>query len=193
MFRAKTVENFISAEEAAEIIDFVKAIEPWENGGTDFWDNRSLNAINIYMHRDKEMGEKLYNIRQRLGEEIKRLYDLPAVYPDLFQVVRWFPGMEQPPHSDDMTDAYEHEKHLTSWFNHREFGAIIYLNDDYSGGHTYYPNHNFDIKPEVGKLAVHPGDPEHLHGVTKIDGSVRYTLASFWTQDEEYFDKWIIQ
>jgi hypothetical protein len=192
MFNAKTVQNFITAEEASTIIDFVKSIEPWENGGSDFWNNRSLNAINIYRDMSPEIGKILYDIRQKLGEEIKSLYGLPEVYPDLFQVVRWFPGMEQSPHADDMTDAMEHEKHLVEWFSHREYGAIIYLNDNYSGGHTYYPNQGFDIAPEVGKLAVHPGDPEHLHGVTKIEGNVRYTLASFWTRDKEYFDGWII-
>jgi hypothetical protein len=192
MFNAKTVQNFITAEEASTIIDFVKSIEPWEDGGSDFWNNRSLNAINIYRDMSPEIGKILYDIRQKLGEEIKSLYGLPEVYPDLFQVVRWFPGMEQSPHADDMTDAMEHEKHLVEWFSHREYGAIIYLNDNYSGGHTYYPNQGFDIAPEVGKLAVHPGDPEHLHGVTKIEGNVRYTLASFWTRDKEYFDGWII-
>jgi hypothetical protein len=192
MFNAKTVQNFITAEEANTIIDFVKSIEPWEDGGSDFWNNRSLNAINIYRDMSPEIGKILYDIRQKLGEEIKNLYGLSEVYPDLFQVVRWFPGMEQSPHADDMTDAMEHEKHLVEWFSHREYGAIIYLNDNYSGGHTYYPNQGFDIAPEVGKLAVHPGDPEHLHGVTKIEGNVRYTLASFWTRDKEYFDGWII-
>jgi hypothetical protein len=91
-----------------------------------------------------------------------------------------------------MTNAHEDHKESLEWFNHREYGAIIYLNDNYSGGHTYYPNHNFDIAPAVGKLAIHPGDPEHLHGVSKIEDGVRYTLASFWTQDEKYFDGWVL-
>jgi hypothetical protein len=36
------------------------------------------------------------------------------------------------------------------------------------------------ITPEMGKLAVHPGDVDHLHGVTKIEENVRYTIAFFW-------------
>lgn len=192
MFKAKTVDNIVSQEEAKAIIDFVKDIEPWEHGGADFWNNRSLNAIMIYQNRSKEIGKLLYDIRARVGEEIKKLYEVPEIYPDLFQVVRWFPGMEQPPHADDMTDIGEDEKHLVEWFNHREFGAIVYLNDNYDGGHTFYPNHNFKIVPKVGTLALHPGDPEHLHGVTKVENEMRYTLASFWTQDKEYFDGWVL-
>lgn len=192
MFDAKTVENFVGQEEIDKILALVKTIEPWENGGSDFWDNRSLNAINIYLNNDKEVGKILYDIRQRLGIEIQKLYGVEQVYPDLFQVVRWFPGMHQPPHADDMTDAADERKAEVEWFNHRHYGAIIYLNDDYTGGQTFYPNHDVAITPKAGMLAVHPGDPNHLHGVTEIGGTIRYTLASFWTRDIEFFDGWVI-
>ena len=190
MFNAKTIDNFISIEESNKILEFVKGIETWEKSESDFWDNRSLNAITIYNEYSKEIGEMLYEIRQRVANAIKDSYNLLDIYPDLFQVIRWFPGQEQAPHADDMTNSPDKE-HM-QWFNHREYGAIVYLNDNYSGGHTYYPNHNFDISPAVGKLAIHPGDPEHLHGVSKIEDGVRYTLASFWTQDSQYFDEWIL-
>ena len=190
MFNAKEIDNFISIEESNKILEFVKGIEPWEQGGSEFWNNRSLNAITIYNEYSKEIGEMLYEIRQRVANQIKDSYNLSEIYPDLFQVIRWFPGMEQAPHCDDMTNSPDKES--LEWFNHREYGAIVYLNDDYSGGHTYYPNNNFDISPAVGKLAIHPGDPEHLHGVSKVEDGMRYTLASFWTQDSQYFDGWEI-
>ena len=37
---------------------------------------------------------------------------------------------------------------------------------------------------------MHPGDPEHLHGVTKIEGGMRYTIASFWTYEKERSHDW---
>jgi hypothetical protein len=190
MFNAKEIDNLISNEEASKIVEFVKGIEPWEQGGSDFWDNRSLNAIHIYNEHSKEIGELLYDIRQRVANAIKDSYNLSEIYPDLFQVIRWFPGMEQAPHADDMTNSPDHDQEHMQWFKHREYGAIIYLNDNYSGGNTYYPEHNFAISPQVGKLAIHPGDPEHLHGVSRVEDGVRYTLASFWTQDSQFFDGW---
>jgi hypothetical protein len=194
MFNAKTVNGFLTPEESKQIIDFVKEIDVWESGGGDgFWDNRCLNAITIYNRYSKEMGKTLYDVRERVREEIKKLYGLDEVYPDIFQVVRWFPGMEQTPHSDDMVYAKDQiSEELLKEFSYREFGSIVYLNDNYSGGHTYYPNYNFDIKPEAGKLAVHPGDPEHLHGVSKIEGTTRYTLAAFWSRNKDYFDDWVL-
>jgi hypothetical protein len=191
MLNIKTIENFLSKEEIYSIVTFAKNVDQWENaGGNGFWDNRSLNAINIYNNYDKDLGEKLYNIREKIKKSIIKEYKLDVdVYPDLFQIVRWFPGQEQSPHADDMTNI---DDDSLGWFKHRHFGSIIYLNDDYTGGHTYYPEHDIDIVPKSGMLAIHPGDPEHLHGVTRIENSIRYTIASFWTLDKEYFDGWTI-
>lgn len=191
MLNIKTVENFLSKEEVESILTFAKSIDQWENaGGNGFWDNRSLNAINIYNNYDKVLGKSLYNIREKIKNTIINEYKLDVeVYPDLFQIVRWFPGQEQSPHADDMTNI---DDDGLDWFKHRHFGSIIYLNDDYIGGHTYYPDHKLYISPKSGMLAIHPGDPEHLHGVTKIEDEIRYTIASFWTLDKEYFDGWTI-
>jgi hypothetical protein len=187
MFNAKTIDNVVSKDEVNYILNIVKNVEPWDNGGGEYWDNRVLNAMTIYKNVDQVLGQLLYDIRVRVQKHIESLYSEEVIYPDLFQVVRWFPGMEQPPHIDDMTDAPDHD-----WFHHRNYGAIIYLNDDYSGGETYYPQHDISIKPKSGMLAIHPGDNTHYHGVSKVSDGIRYTLASFWTRDKEYFDNWII-
>lgn len=191
MHRVKTYENFLSTDEINYLLNFAKSIDKWESGGgMGFWDNRSLNAITIYNQYSKEVGQFLYDLRNRVSDAIKEMYVLgDQVYPDLFQIVRWFPGQEQPPHADDMTNSSQEG---LDWYHHRHFGSVIYLNNDYSGGHTYYPQYNLDIKPIPGTLAVHPGDTDHMHGVTKIENSIRYTIASFWTFDKEYFDGWTI-
>jgi hypothetical protein len=190
MFKAITVENFLTKEETSSILDFAKTIKEWESGGSDFWDDRSLNAITIYNNVDKEIGLLLYNIREKVGKQIQESFHPDRkVYPDLFQIVRWFPGQEQHPHADDMTNG---DEEAAKMFQHRHYGSIIYLNNDYEGGETYYPNYNVSITPQPGMLAVHPGDPDHLHGVTEIKNNIRYTLASFWSLDSQKYDGWTI-
>lgn len=189
MFNAKIIKDFISKEEAEEIVYIAKTIDPWENSVSSFWDNRVLNASTIHRNYNNTLGEYLYGLRTKIGEAIQEQYGIDEpVYPDLLQICRWFPGMEQQPHADDMSNV----EGADPWHRHREFGAIIYLNDDYTGGHTYYPQHDIEIVPEVGTLAIHPGDPSHLHGVTKMDGNIRYTIASFWSRDEKFLDRWNI-
>lgn len=185
MFNAKTVDSIVSKEECDYLIKVVKDVEPWQTGGSEFWTNRTLNAEYIYKNIDKDAGILLYSIKERTKNSILKLYDEKEIYSDLFQIVRWFPETEQPPHADDMTDSEGND-----WFHHRHYGAILYLNDDYEGGHTFYPQHNFEVIPKSGTLAIHPGDPDHLHGVTKIKKIKRYTIASFWTKEKEYADGW---
>ena len=187
-FKAKVIRNFLSPEECNKIVNLISSIPEWERDAeVSFWDNRALADKNIYDNYSKEVGLLIYDIRNRIGDVIKALYGLPEIYPDHMSASRWWPGLHQEPHADDMTDVDEPD---VEWFSHRHFGAVIYLNTDYLGGHTYYPNQGFEIVPEVGALAIHPGDPNHLHGVTKVDGSVRYTLSSFWTKDKEFFHNW---
>lgn len=189
MFNAQTVPNLVTPEEAERIINLVKDIEPWEHPGDFLWSNRIINARTIYEKYDKEIGLLLYDIRNRVGKAVKEAYGLKEAYPDLFQVTRWFPGHEEKPHADDLTNS-PHD--YDSWAKYKEFGTIVYLNSNYEGGRTYYPNQGIEIIPEVGKLAMHPGDPEHLHGVTEVKENMRYTLVSFWTQNVKYFDGWVI-
>lgn len=179
MFNAKIIENFISKEDAENIIDVAIRSNLWESGGSEFWDNRVINYQKM-LSFDKYIAEIILDANIRCGQKIKEEFSLNIpVYSDTLQIIRWFSGMEQPPHADDMSNTD------VKGFDHRAFGSIIYLNDNYDGGHTYYPNHNFDITPKTGSLAVHPGDAEHLHGVTKIENGMRYTIASFWTFNKE--------
>lgn len=184
MFNAKTKEKFISQNEVNYVIDKVSKADCWERSSSDFWDSRVMNIRTSYSI-DKELGEFLKATAFCIKDFIQKEYMLlDEVYPDVMTINRWFPGMEQPPHADDMTNTE------VKGLEGRVFGSIIYLNTDYEGGKTYYPDYKIEITPEVGKLAVHPGNIEHLHGVTKIEGNIRYTISSFWVYDEERSIDW---
>ena len=59
----------------------------------------------------------------------------------MWGVVRWPVGTFMKPHVDD-----------NNVHNPDVFAAMLYLNDDFVGGHTLFEQ--YDIKPEVGKLIV---------------------------------------
>lgn len=183
MFNAVIKDNFLSNEDAQYLIDTAIASELWENAGHEFWNNRIVNYYSMLTY-DKKAAEIMLDANIRCGNIIRNNYAIPEVYSDTLQIVRWFPGMEQPPHADDMTNT-----DITG-LEHRAFGSIIYLNDNYGGGKTHYPNFDISITPKAGTLAVHPGDPEHLHGVTKIEDGMRYTIASFWTLNKYKGQDW---
>lgn len=177
-FNAKEFPNFLSQEEILKILDFAKMTKRWNIGGHPFWTGRVINASDIF-YENHDIAKLLFNIKERIVEKIKIAYGINEIYPDLLQITRWFDGMEQPPHSDDMMNTDYHENH-----QHRSYGVVIYLNNDFDGGKTFYPQHNIEIYPEPGKMAVHPATIDHMHGVTKIEGGTRYTLTTFLTFDK---------
>jgi prolyl 4-hydroxylase len=185
MFNAHVIEDFISKEDCEYLVKTAILSNLWESGGSEFWDNRVINYDKMRQF-DRNATVIMLDANIRCGQKLKELYDLEEVYSDTLQIIRWFPGMSQPPHADDMSNTD------IEGFDHRAFGSIIYLNDAYEGGHTYYPNFDYEVTPKAGALAVHPGDPEHLHGVTEIKDGMRYTIASFWTKQKGLGHEWKI-
>jgi hypothetical protein len=177
MFRAKTFDLVLTKDECKYLVDFATNSNLWESGGTKFWEARVINYSRV-IATDKYAASLLLKANSSCAKLICETYNEKEIYSDTLQLVRWFPGMSQPPHADDMTNTD------MVGYDHRHYGSILYLNDDYSGGNTYYPEHDIKISPVAGTLAIHPGDPEHLHGVTEIFGNMRYTIASFWTREQ---------
>lgn len=176
---AKEFIGFLTQEENESILNFAKNNSLWKPRGDGFWDGRTLNTFEIFFE-DEQVGRMLYDIKDRILKTIKKSYKITdEIYCDLLQVTRWFSGMEQPPHSDNMQGT-EH----ASVHQHRSYGVVIYLNNDFEGGETFYPQHNFQIMPEPKKMAVHPASTDHMHGVTKIAGNTRYTITTFITFDK---------
>jgi hypothetical protein len=176
---AKEFSNFLTKKETEDILSFAKITDLWSRIPEPFWDNRVVATHSIYL-KNPELGKTLDIIKHRIIDTVQNSYDLnQKLYADLLTITRWFPGMEQAPHSDNMENTNDHETH-----KHREYGVVIYLNNDFSGGKTFYPQYNFEIVPEPGKMAIHPASTDHMHGVTKIENGVRYTLTSFLTFDK---------
>ena len=89
----------------------------------------------------------------------------PDIVLDYVGVVRWPPGTFMKPHFDK-NDIHGPDV----------FAAMLYLNDDFGGGHTLFEQ--YDIKPEVGKLVIF-SNSQLLHHVSKVEEGERFVL-SFW-------------
>ena len=175
MFNAKTQDKFLSKEEVKQFLDVLQDTDAWEESKVEFWDNRVISFNNIKSKFGPELEALSLDILTRIKDFIVKEYNLDKnITTNATSICRWFPGMEQPPHADDMTNTD------TKGYEDNLFGCIIYLNEDYTGGRTYYPDYGIEITPESGKLAVHPGDTKHIHGVSKIEGNIRYTISCFW-------------
>jgi predicted 2-oxoglutarate/Fe(II)-dependent dioxygenase YbiX len=101
------------------------------------------------------------------------------VYPDTTQLVRWHEGLELTPHVDNL-----HPDGSANGTPHRSHSFIIYLNDDYDGGETFFPGYGVRLQPKAGALLLFGAGLDYVHGVTKITKGLRYTCAGWFTHDK---------
>ncbi len=85
---------------------------------------------------------------------------------DTCQIVKWPVGSYMDPHKDYKGDV---------------FAALIYLNDDYSGGETCFENTK--VIPETGKLVIFSNN-DLIHSVNMVKENARYTLALWFRKND---------
>lgn len=157
--------NFLAAAEISALLDIAKT-GTYRPTDDQFWNGRVMSIIGMPGTR----GELGATIMDRTRQHIINTYATPNVYCDTIDVVKWPDGLSQQPHHDGLP-GYEYRTH----------GAIIYLNNNFMGGELFYPKLGIRVAPQPGTLVIHPGAELYLHGVHKIRGETRYTVASFWS------------
>lgn len=147
-------ENFLNANECDYLIDFYKN----EIDCSFFYEANKTNPLNVL----ESNNYVLDNILDRIKKVVYLFYK--NLQLDTAQIVRWPVGSSMDTHRDPPRDV---------------LASLVYLNDNYQGGETYFQN--VIVSPKKGNLIVF-SNHEHLHGVNKIIANERYTLATWFTK-----------
>ena len=111
----------------------------------------------LYTKRFKNITDRVESLCVELNSQIKL---------NVHHITMWPQGSYMDPHTDPSDDV---------------FAALIYLNDDYSGGETCFEQ--FKITPETGKLLVF-SNSEMLHWVSEVKDATRYTLSMWFIKSQ---------
>ncbi|HEV7377822.1 MAG TPA: 2OG-Fe(II) oxygenase [Pyrinomonadaceae bacterium] len=82
--------------------------------------------------------------------------------------VRYCPGNYYTPHSD--TGLHRNDRYFT---------VVCYLNDDFEGGQTSFPQLYYRITPRCGKAVIFPAT--YLHCAEPVTSGEKYILVSWLT------------
>lgn len=88
---------------------------------------------------------------------------------------------------DDLRDetfiaryTLDKQPHLSLHHDASVMTMVLKLNDDFTGGGTWFPKYRVLSNPsKVGVATLHPGQVTHLHGARPIDSGRRYVAVSF--------------
>jgi hypothetical protein len=167
-------DNFVSQQDCNKILQWFKSQSKEEYNNESFFNSRTIpyNKVTdpwvkwrMGLFRFDTTFQAITTYQQRL-------------YPEYTDLVYWPIGKSMDVHSD----AY-HPDGSPGKYPHRKVSGVLYLNDDYQGGSTYFPRQNIKITPKTGKLILFPSDLEYAHGVTPAQGAERYTMPIWFTDD----------
>ncbi|MEJ0020777.1 MAG: DUF6065 family protein [Acetobacteraceae bacterium] len=152
--------------------------------GNTFFDNRFLWFTQIPV-AERTCRMIMQTARTAIREKIRRFHgEAQPLYSDTIQLVRWGPDQAMRPHADQANP--DGTRHATP---HRDYAAIVYLNDNYTGGHLYFPTQGIAIRPRAGLLVAFSGGLSHMHGVTELTEGIRYTMPGWYTREPARQDR----
>ena len=107
-------------------------------------------------------------------------------------VLNYQPGEEYKPHFDAFLPNDPGASQLLAMGGQRIKTVLVYLNDDFVGGATDFPNRSLRVEPEVGKLLVMEnceadGSPSQvgLHAGLAVTEGEKW-LASMWLRERTF-------
>lgn len=183
-------KNFISKEEAESIIKFFELPgQPWEPIAFYKSEGAAFQNDDPRLVQFGLPSTYFAEIRKKFQDAVEKTFGI-EVKANSSHGQKWLVDAFAVPHSDN-----SEMDGTPNAFQINKFVAILYLNDDYTGGELYFPDHNIDIFPDCCELVVFPGGHENIHGVRVMKSGTRYTMVSFWdyadaNYDDETTEKW---
>lgn len=85
------------------------------------------------------------------------------------------------PHSDTSADyAYGMPEPADQLATRNTVSCVVYLNDNYTGGHHYFNYLDIDYVPHVGDVLMFPSNYVAAHEVTPIESGSRYSYLGWY-------------
>jgi hypothetical protein len=165
----------VPATVADEVVAFADSIPE------DEWSTESTSSTRVLFPDDlKDRSPHIYDLISSIAlgvaEQINTTFNVRVGTPRI-AITRMGEGAFQIPHPDKRIDVWVY---MDEYPPDNDLTAVIYYNDDFTGGELFFPQHDVEIAPSKGMVVMYPGDNEHLHGVQEITSGVRYTTPLFF-------------
>jgi len=82
-------------------------------------------------------------------------------------------GAHNPPHADNCMIDNGNVTRVKSWTH----TAVIFLNDEFTGGELIYPKQGCVFLPSIGTMIIAPAGEEYIHFVNEVKSGERFTLV----------------
>jgi prolyl 4-hydroxylase len=169
------IPNFLTAEETDQLIQLAtsKGVEE----SRVYQQNRESLNTSFRKSQQAWLKDSDHSVINNLSRKVAALSNLPVSHQEELQVAVYHPGGKFDAHFDACDERLGKCDGMNRYGGPRLMTVLIYLNDNYQGGTTSFPNLGRTIRPEKGKAIVfwnvdpgnyellrnsmHSGDPLH--------------------------------
>jgi predicted 2-oxoglutarate/Fe(II)-dependent dioxygenase YbiX len=113
---------------------------------------------------------------------INPFYDFEIRDSEAPQLLRYGVGGHYKPHYDGVS-LWKTPNGDVIWrkSTDRDLSTVLFLNDDFDGGHFEFPEFRIKVKPEPGLLVCFPSNQNYLHGVESVTKGERFSIVNWMT------------
>jgi len=130
---------------------------------------------------DSESASWVYSVSLRCKEKIEADLRTPELFVESVLLACLWPGDSHIPHADN--SRREHGRWLPNHTPQRDYTALVYLNDNFTGGELVFPDRDVVIIPKSGLFVGFPSNHKFVHAVPNVLSGKRYSLPVWFTMD----------
>lgn len=173
----ETIPGFFSQEECRYLVNYCELNEVFSSSGVLSTIGQPIEVNRLVKTRTSHsafLPDRNNDIFKRIYERVACKLGVSETAVENLQCVRYLPGQEFKPHYDASNDIP------------RTFTLLVYLNDDFTGGETYFPEVSLTITPKAGTALLFRNldddmsmIPQSLHAGLPVQSGVKYA-CNIW-------------
>lgn len=181
----KHFEQFITLEHCDELI---------RASNNKLFDSETVGGKDKNIRDSQQFWVSKYDpLAKPIFEKASNMFNIPFENGEDLQIVRYQPGQFFSEHHDSCCDHNDKCLDFTKRGGQRILTVLIYLNDNFDGGHTHFKNLNKKYKINKGDaLIFHPlatntskCHPYALHAGMPVTGGEKW-IANLWFREKKF-------
>lgn len=179
------LKNFITKEKCNQIINSVqnKLIDSEVVGGKH---KNIRNSQQYWISKNDPLVKPMF-------EKVSKMFNIPFENAEDLQVVRYMPNQYYNEHHDSCCDNNEKCMDFIKRGGQRMLTVLIYLNNEFGEGNTYFKNLNLKVKPPTGDAIVffplakgtNKCHPLALHAGMPVSQGAKW-VANLWFREGKF-------
>ncbi len=180
------MDGFLTAEECDYIINLANPIlQPSKLMGDkiEAGQGRTSYSAEFHIYPNDEI---LNGIKKKAA----KVLEMPESHFEFFQCVSYEQGQEYQVHYDTFDEAVATNKAEIEIRGQRKYTMLAYLNDNYIGGGTFFPNLDFMARPKKGRVVIFNNldesgkvIPAAFHAGLPVTEGRKYAI-NIWVRDK---------